>query len=197
VQSRRIEIAGAIASGKTTLATILGQAGIAPILEDFDANPFWRAFNLDRQAHAFETETTFLLQHYHDIKLASGTGLPIVCDFSPLLDLAYANVTLTNVERGLFFPLVQHVQKVIGPPALVIQVQCRPAAAIERIRLRGRAAEMTITPKYLESVSGQLAEILAKTQPGQAFMVIDTERENIVGDGEVRRKIIERIRGHL
>ena len=35
-------------------------------------NPFWEAFYTDPSAYTFETEITFLLQHYHFAKVAGG-----------------------------------------------------------------------------------------------------------------------------
>ena len=70
INDYRIEICGGIASGKTTLANLLARSNIDPILEDFQTNLFWRAFYADPAGTAFETEITFLLQHYHQIKTA-------------------------------------------------------------------------------------------------------------------------------
>jgi deoxyadenosine/deoxycytidine kinase len=58
---KRIEIAGGIASGKTTLARLLRKVGLQAIHEQFRKNPFFTAFYEDPGYTAFETEITFLL----------------------------------------------------------------------------------------------------------------------------------------
>ncbi len=94
--SSRIEVCGGIASGKTTLANLLHKLDIPSTLENFAANPFMQQFYADPIKTAFETEITFLLQHYHQTKIAANLNKRFVCDFSFLLDLAYARVTLNS-----------------------------------------------------------------------------------------------------
>jgi deoxyadenosine/deoxycytidine kinase len=66
---RRIEITGIIAAGKTTLARALADAGFAyGVFESFANNPFYDAFYRNPYRCSFETEVTFLLQHYHDAR---------------------------------------------------------------------------------------------------------------------------------
>ena len=65
----RIEICGGIASGKTSLAKLLEEHTIGTVIyEDFKVNPFWEAFYNNPGEYIFETELTFTLQHYHEIK---------------------------------------------------------------------------------------------------------------------------------
>src|SRR5207302_1694437 len=78
----RIEICGGIASGKTTFASLFEQQAKI-IYEDFQAVPFWQDFYAAPAEHAFETELSFLLQHYHQVKRAQSKGQSlVVCDFS-------------------------------------------------------------------------------------------------------------------
>src|SRR5262245_59019820 len=96
---QRIEIAGGIASGKTTLARLLGQSGrIKAVHEQFRKNPFFEAFYRDPAGTAFETELTFLLQHYHLQRKAMRLDGSYCVDFSAVLDHAYACVTLGRID---------------------------------------------------------------------------------------------------
>lgn len=61
----RVEFCGGIASGKTTLTKLLQIENLTSVFEDFGKNPFYRAFYHDPVGTAFETELTFLSQHYH------------------------------------------------------------------------------------------------------------------------------------
>src|SRR5258708_34419241 len=97
---RTIEVCGVIASGKTSVATAL-QDMIHAEFEEFSKNPFFEAFYQDPSRNAFETELTFALQHYHQIKV-SASDVPAVCfDFSPELDLAYANLNLEGERLSI------------------------------------------------------------------------------------------------
>ena len=78
----RIEICGGIASGKTTFAALVSRIGYESISESFVTNPFWDAFYSEPGSYIFETEITFALQQYHQVKKQLGAAKPIVCDYS-------------------------------------------------------------------------------------------------------------------
>ena len=134
---RRIEVCGGIASGKTTLASILPSSSFFPIFEDFKNNPFWEAFYSDPDKFSFETEITFLLQHYHQIIASEPQGEVIVSDYSFILDRAYVDVTLQGSTRYSFLAVYDEVINRLPPPALVVYLDCTPKVELERIRDRG------------------------------------------------------------
>jgi deoxyadenosine/deoxycytidine kinase len=156
----RIETCGGIASGKTTLAQLLGQLEVPSILEHFHSNPFWKAFYADPAGTAFETEISFLLQHYHEIKTAAKKTKGFACDFSFLLDLAYAQVTLDEGKRSAFTAVYQEICRELTPPDLVIHLICDPETELERIRQRGRDVEQSITLDYLVAINRALVGVL-------------------------------------
>jgi len=112
----RLEILGNIASGKTTLCQGLHNEGKIAVFEDFQKNPFFKDFYDDPIAYSFETEITFLLQHYHSIKKQKETA-SLACDYSLLLDVAYADVNLAGDRHKLFLEIVKELQKEIGSPS--------------------------------------------------------------------------------
>jgi deoxyadenosine/deoxycytidine kinase len=170
----RIEICGGIASGKTTLANLLSPAIGQVVLEDFTNNPFWRAFYADPNNTAFETEITFLLQHYHQIKVASNQGANFVCDFTLLLDYAYAHVTLGGSRFDTFQNVYNEARSHVSPPSLLIYLRCDPVVELVRIRARGREAEKSITVDYLASINDRLASLIAALPASQAVLPIDS-----------------------
>lgn len=151
---RRVEICGGIASGKTTLTTLIQRLSLIPIFEDFEKNPFWIDFYRDPVASAFETEIAFLLQHYHAVKAAAAGS--VCCDFSFELDVAYADSTMNIRERGTFGVVHQHVLEELGPPRLLIFLRCAPEIELSRIKSRGRAAEMGVSVDYLKGLNLQI-----------------------------------------
>lgn len=143
----RIEICGAIGSGKTTLAKLLGQNAFEPIFEDFKQDPFWLPFYENPGAHAFETEITFLLQHYHQVKRCNGANL--VCDFSFTQDLAFAKIGLKGERLHLFRRVMNECMDELGPADLIIFLRCPPERLLTRIEHRGRPEEKNLTIDFL------------------------------------------------
>ena len=152
----RLEICGNIASGKTTLCQHVENNKIQAIFEDFKTNPFYEAFYQNPQAHSFETELTFLLQHYHAIKVRSQIER-LACDYSILQDMAYADVNLTGSQHHIFFEVVHEIQKEIGHPQAIIYLTCPEDILLERIIARSREAETSVTIDYLKALAGALS----------------------------------------
>jgi deoxyadenosine/deoxycytidine kinase len=188
----RIEICGGIASGKTTLAQLLATSGLIEVLEDFQTNPFWKSFYADPTGTAFETEVTFLLQHYHAIKSMPELTSGFVCDFSLVLDLAYARVTLAGGRLDAFLRVLKEVHDELPPPDLLIYLNCNPSVELERIRRRGRNVESAITVDYLAKINGALEEQL-QDEATRNVLVIDSAARNFAQDEGVRLAIAEEI----
>jgi deoxyadenosine/deoxycytidine kinase len=192
--SGRIEVCGGIASGKTTLAQLLSTLSLFPILEDFQANPFWKPFYADPAGTAFETEVAFLLQHYHAIKSVRERTSGCVCDFSLELDVAYARVTLGGGKLDAFLRVMKEVREELLPSDLLIYLRCDPSVELERIRRRGRNVENAITVEYLAKINGALEEQLRDVAT-RNVLVIDSAARNFAEDEGVRLAVAEEI-GH-
>lgn len=190
---RRIEICGGIASGKTTLANLLPRLDIKPILENFKTNPFWKAFYADPINTAFETEITFLLQHYHQIKTFGKSGSEIVSDFSMYLDLAYAHVTLRQDKREIFLSVYREVEKELGAPSLLIHLKCDPEIELRRIRERGRDVENSISIEYLQHINTQLERILTEKAYPHKLLVINSDLLDFAHDEDVKQSVLNKI----
>lgn len=152
----RIEICGIIASGKTTLCHGLMKKGYDPIFEEFQKNPFYEKFYEDPIAYSFETEITFLLQHYHSIKIQK-TNTFLVCDYSLLLDLAYADINLSGNRHKIFCEIVSEIHNEIDLPSKIIHLSCPEEVCLQRIKDRSRDAETSITIAYLRALDKALS----------------------------------------
>ncbi len=197
INDYRIEICGGIASGKTTLANLLARSNIDPILEDFQTNPFWRAFYADPAGTAFETEITFLLQHYHQIKTARKSESLIASDFSLYLDLAYAYVTLPQDKREIFLSVYREVEKELSAPLLLIHLKCDPEIELQRIRERGREVENSITIEYLQQINSQLEKILVEKAHPDKLLIINSGLLDFAHDKNVQESILNQINDNL
>lgn len=187
---QHLEICGNIASGKTTLASVLKQAGIDPIFEQFQENPFWEAFYQDPVKNSFETEITFLLQHYHAIKIALTQNTAFACDYSITLDKAYADVTLTEERRRIFSSVADEAIKEIGNPSKLIFLQCPETILIERIKARSRDAEKAINIDYLKQISKALAKRVETISRKVDVIKIDSHKLNFVTNVEDTKTVL-------
>ena len=191
------EICGSIASGKTTLAHLLEDIGFNVVLESFRDNPFLEEFYSDPAEYAFETEITFLLQHYHQIKVNNEEKAPFVCDFSPVLDLAYADVTLSGSEKEAFLAVYEEIKYQLSPPALLIHLQSSASVLSERIRARGRAAEKSISIEYLELLDNALTLRIQEVGDKITIITIDSEKHDFATNESEKRNTISLIQKTL
>lgn len=191
------QICGGIASGKTTLAQLLSNVEISPVFENFQSNPFWKAFYADPIGNAFETEITFLLQHYHEIKTAAKKNQAFACDFSSLLDLAYAKVTLDDRKREAFIAVYREIRHELPSPNLVIQLVCDPEIELDRIRRRGRDVEQSITVDYLTALNQALAEVLREEANSLNVLTIDSATIDFAHDEAGRKIVLEAVHARL
>jgi len=152
----RIEICGNIASGKTTFVDKYNKSAHCKIFEEFKKNPFYEDFYQEPQKYSFETEITFLLQHYHSIKRQFKESF-LVCDYAILQDLAYADVNLTGNRHHIFLEIVREIQQELGYPQAIIHLTCPEEILLERIKARSREAEISITVDYLKALAEALS----------------------------------------
>ena len=187
-----IEVCGGIASGKTTFAGLMSRVDVTPVFEDFKTNPFWQAFYSDPVKYAFETEITFLLQHYHQIKKDQLiTGKSICCDFSFFLDIAYAEIGLKGSKLKTFISVYNEIKQDLPPPTLLIYLKCDAKTELERIRNRGRTVEDSITVEFLEALNSALERQVEKIRGSLPVVVIDSTLKDFAHDESIKLEVIE------
>ena len=191
--SRRIEICGGIASGKTTIASLMPRLGYDVVNESFSINPFWKSFYTDPSKYAFETEVTFTLQHYHQIKKQTEKSNKIACDYSFELDAAYAEIGLKNSKLEAFKTVYKEIKKELSPPVLIIHLQCDPKVELTRILARGRDIEKNITVDFLHSLNEAISLQINKTKNTVPILKIDSAKYNFADDEETKRAILKMV----
>ena len=193
----RIEIAGCIASGKTTLAQALA-GRFRTVYEDHQVNPFWEAFYADPSAHAFETEISFLLQHYHFAKAAaiSSPGV-IMLDHSFELDMAYAMVGLAGSKREIFESIYREIQKELGIPRTVVFVRCGAEEIVRRIRERGRAVESEVPLEFLSKLQRELERRIGELSSFVPIIQVNAEKTDFRKKGRWLAKLGSELESYL
>ncbi len=172
----RIEICGAIASGKTTLAKAFSMSGYDTELEDFTKISMLDDFYSDPLFVSFETEISFTLQHYYQIKKALQAGEVVVCDFSPIDDYAFALAILNKKEMEIYEQVFMYVMEQIGKPQKLIKLYAPVEELISRIKKRGRPNEQGISKASLLKFEESLSIALGRFYADVPLIEVNTEQ---------------------
>lgn len=167
-----IAFEGCVGAGKTTLAE--GVAAIRAtqlLLEDFSAVPFLEEFHRDPIGSALETEFAFLLQHYHQLRLAARHGGEVVADFTFAKDLVYADMNMPDDrERSIFRDLFHVLEKRLPPISLMVFISASDDLILQRIRDRARSFELAIEPDYYRNLNAAYERFFAN-YPGEILRI--------------------------
>lgn len=174
--SGRIEICGAIASGKTTLAKAFLKQEYNIELEDFSKISMLDDFYSDPLSVSFETEISFTLQHYYQIKKALQTGEYVVCDFSSVDDYAFALAILNEKEMHIYNQIFIYVVEKIGKPQKLIKLSASADELLSRIKKRGRENEQSINKSSLLKFEESLSRAIERFYDDVPLIEINTEQ---------------------
>ena len=155
---RLVSFEGGIGSGKTSLTNYFStELKLPKILEAYDQNPFLKGFYAGQDVK-LETEVSFLLIHYSQLKRAIDTHKDslVLSDYSIEKDLVYARLNLTKVQLGVFEHAYNYVVQEVGLPDVVIYQDLPLKALKARIMDRGRFYEMDMEADYLKLCANQL-----------------------------------------
>lgn len=188
-KSSHIEICGGIASGKTTFTSLMSRIGLHQLFENFTANPFWEAFYSNPGKYIFETEVSFTLQHYHQIKKEAALDKINICDFSFLLDIAYAEVGLQGTQLNTYLTVYKEIKLELPPPILLVHLECDAETEMKRIRARARAVENSITPQFLDALNKTVERQVNLSRGTSHIITIDSAQKNFADDELVKQEM--------
>lgn len=191
-KTKRIEVCGGIASGKTTLVKLLERSDLFfPIYENFQINPFWQPFYEDPLRFAFEAEITFTLQHYHELKKAN-TNKIIVTDYSFILDEAYAQLGLKSAKLQIYNDLVEEIYQDLSQADFIIFLKCDPKTELNRIRTRNRQVEQNVQLDFLTNLNVTIKKVFENKQFDN-FLMINSEQFNFADNPKDQSYITQMI----
>jgi len=193
----RVEICGGIAAGKTTFASLMKGINLGPIYEDFKKSPFWEAFYCNPGKYIFETELSFALLHYHQIKTALESNNNLICDFSFLLDLAYANVGLTGTKLEAFECVLGEIRKDLPKPNLIVHLQCDGETELKRIRARARKEEELINLTFLDSLNKAVDKEVENVQNSIPVITVDSSKKDFANVESTKEEMVQIVNDFL
>ena len=193
-------VEGPIGVGKTTLARILHQEmGGALLLEVFEENPFLSDFYQDRTRYAFQTQIFFLLSRYrqqYDVTTRARADAALTSDYLFAKDRLFARLNLSGDELAVYELLHAALAEKIALPDLVIHLHADTDTLMERIAIRDRSYERTMSWQYIDDLRQAYERFFADYDQAP-LLTIETNDLNFVSEPEDRRRIVTLVRNAL
>ena len=197
-----VAIEGNIGVGKTSLVRMIGKHLRAGIIEEkVDDNPFLERFYEDMGAYAFQTQLVFLLNRYkQQISLTQKDLFEdfTVIDYIFARDRIFAHINLSDDELVLYDRIAKELEAKVIKPDLVLYLQASQQVLFERIQMRGRHVEKTISREYLEVLNEAFNHFFFNYSD-TPLLVINTDALDFVNDErqfmDIVRRITEPVRG--
>jgi deoxyadenosine/deoxycytidine kinase len=154
----RIEIAGALSCGKSTLAGKLASLGHKIVYEDLSTNPYLDLRVQDPEKYDFLCQRQFVLDKIASLQAAEEDGGPYFTDFSVAAERAYVSHYVSHRPDWIseLSALLDRSESEQGLPELVIHLQCAPEAQLDRIRIRGRDFEQGHDIPFIRNINDRV-----------------------------------------
>ena len=193
----RIELAGALATGKSTLAAAMESLGAKIIREDVSSNPFLPLQRKDPDRWGFACQKRFMEDKLESLAIAADDGAPVAVDYCMEAERAYLEHYL-SAKPSQFAELLAFVDESmagIGDPALIVHLSCSPALQEERIKKRAREFELAHDRAFLSDISGRVRRYAAAAE-GRGVPVLWVRTDGMSTDAvmELARSLVARLR---
>lgn len=185
-----ISVMGAMGSGKTTAATLLGQKLRYHVAtEQFEDNPFLPRFYDDMKRWGLTYQIHFLMTMVRQLgEIKKTLYRTSVIQDSSIIQYVYSYAQAQRVyenmdeeEWQLYLRLYKELKNSLPTPDLIIYLDAAVPTLEHRILHRGRSYEHAIPHSYLELLS-QLNNEWIATNTSIPLLRIDTNRLNLATD---------------
>jgi deoxyadenosine/deoxycytidine kinase len=180
-----IAIDGNIGVGKTSLARLMvSRLGGQLVEERVEDNPFLERFYSDMGGYAFQAQLVFLMNRYKQQLVLAQTDLftdLVVLDYIFARDRIFANVTLSDEELVLYERIASELETKLVKPNLVVYLQASSSVLFDRIQMRGKSYERTISRDYLEALNDAFNHYFFNYSEGP-LLVVNTDAMDFVND---------------
>lgn len=194
---RYIVVEGPIGVGKTSLAERLAdRLHGRTLLEVAADNPFLAPFYTDRQRYAFQTQLWFLLNRFRQQQeLAQGElfGPTLVADYLFAKDKIFAYLNLEDHELALYERVHGLLEVRVPVPDLVIFLQAKTEALLQRIGVRGKPYEREMSRTYLDELNAAYTHFFFH-YTASPLLVVNTSDIDFVNRPEDFEDLVREIR---
>ena len=174
-----IAVEGVIGAGKTSLAKKIAERLNAKlILEEYEDNPFLKSFYENPKKYAFHVQIYFLLNRYKQLQDSAQDDLfheYTVADYLFEKDRIFAYMNLDDDDLKLYEKLVDHIQKSIVTPDLVIYLQSTPERLMDNIKHRDREEEREMAEDYIKDLNEAYNYFFFRYKAAKVMIVNSTE----------------------
>jgi deoxyadenosine/deoxycytidine kinase len=198
---RYIAVEGPIRVGKSTLARILAERLNAQRVMEPDENPFLPAFYRGEQGAAFQTQFSFLIQRFEQLRsldLGAASQRTVVSDFIFEKDKLFACLNLTDLELETYNRYYNFFRDQLPTPDLVIYLQASTDVLKKRLKKKNAPGEKAINEDYLDEVV-KAYEHFFFHYTSSDLLIINTSEIDFVDRNEdlqeLLRKVSEPIKG--
>lgn len=179
----RVEIAGSIAVGKSTLCEGLRAAGFEIIEERLEENHFLNRTYNDKAARGFDVMMSFVLSKAGAIASYQGKAKCVVADYAMISEYAYNDIHLLDLDKvshKLCQQAIDLKRGQIGEPKILIVLTCPVAEQMRRIQERGRDFEKSLTPAKVRKLNDLVQHYVdTQTSPQTRIIRIDTVEKDL------------------
>lgn len=155
-----IAVAGNIGVGKSTLVKLLSEElGWTPFYEPVALNPYLAEFYEDMQAWGFHSQIYFLMTRLRIHRRLMDMSTSVIQDRSVYEDAEvfaynlFLQEAINERDYNTYRELYQVLVEFLPPPDLVIYLQASVSTLLDRIAMRDRSYERTISASYLSDLN--------------------------------------------
>ncbi|MEA3376865.1 MAG: deoxynucleoside kinase [Anaerolineae bacterium] len=202
---RFVAIAGNIGVGKSTLTRLLSQRlGWEPFFEAVNDNPYLSDFYDDMERWSFHSQIYFLsrrLRHHWQLLQRSDSVVQdrtVYEDAEVFACNLYRQGLMSERDYRSYSELYEVVTTVLPPPDLIVHLRASVPTLQERIHMRGRSYEKSISTTYLAQLN-ELYEAWIEEFSLCPVLTVPTDTLNFVSNDHhlalITEKVLERLHG--
>jgi len=205
-----IAVAGNIGVGKSTLVKLLSEElAWTPFYEPVTENPYLPDFYNDMQTWGFHSQVYFLMRRLRIHRKLMDMNTSVIQDRSVYEDAEifahnlYLQDAISERDYQTYRELYQVLVEFLPPPDLVIYLRASVSTLLDRIAIRNRDYESTISADYLTDLNNLyerwvedfgLCPVLTVpcdnldyvARPQHLSLIVDKVRGILMGKEEVR-----------